>query len=349
MEQNEAKEETPAENIETTDTTATEEGVEAPQKKSLKRHLNKRNAIIAGGLIVLVIVGGLLFWRNRRMGYTKQFTIESWHAVSTQSDDIAGVTKGDPSLDKTSTLAADLRKIDGTMKDQKISLTLIPLLFNDQRAINSYKDFVSKLGAYTSQVAGMSDDVAAISDEDLSQAKSLAAAAKDQASTTKSQLTYLSETVNPALFTVGDYLGSLKKLSDEAKAKVLAEAKTKKQQTEQDALDKQLVESSITGFMDGYISGDATKMKRYMTPAFVTEYNFAQLSADSRQYTYPASYRLVSNTKSGDAGYVAQVNVLNKYKNTETNATNQYTANFTYTVVYVSSSGRWLINTEKSN
>lgn len=349
MEQKETTEETPAENIENTETSVSQEIKKEPQKKSLKRHLNKRNAWIAGGLIVLLLLGGLLFWRNRRMGYTKQFTIESWHAVSTQSDDIAGITKGDPNLEKSSALATSLRKLDGTMKDQKIKLTLIPLLFNDSRALRQYSDFVSKMGAYTNQVAGMSDDIAAISQDDIDRAKKLSTDAKNQTAATQKDLSYLSETINPALFTVGDYLESLKKLSDEGKAKVAAEAKTKKQQTEQDALDKQLVESSITGYMDGYISGDATKMKRYMTSAFITEYNFAQLSADNRQYTYPASYRVVSNAKSGDAGYVVQVNVLNKYKNSETNATDQYTSSFTYTVVYVASSGRWLINTEKSS
>lgn len=345
--------ETPAENIETTETELPKDGQveeqEGSQKKSLKRHFNRRNALVAGGLIALLVIGGLLFWRNRRMGYTKQFTIESWHAVSTQSDDIAGVTKGDPSLDKTGQLATSLRKLDGTMKDQKINLTLIPLLFNDRRAINSYSAFVNKMGAYTNQVAGMSDDISAISEDDIAQAKTLSTAAKDQSATTKGDLSYLSETINPALFTVGDYLESLKKLSDDAKAKIAAEAKSKKEQSQQDVLDKQLVELSITGFMDGFISGDAAKMKRYMTPAFITEYNFAQLSADNRKYTYPASYRIVSNSKSGDAGYVVQVNVLNKYKNSETNATDQYTTSFTYTVVYVASSGRWLINTEKAS
>ncbi len=318
-------------------------------KPGLKRHINKRNAWIAGGLILLLIIGGLLFWRNRRMSYTKQFTIEGWHDVTVQSDEIAGITKGDASLEKTSVLATSLRKLDSTMKDQKISLSLIPLLLNDKRAIDSYGAFVTKMGSYSSQIAGMSDDITAITEDDLAKAQKLSNEAADQTAKTKKDLTYLTEDVNQALFNVDEYLESLKKLSDEAKAKAAAEIKTKKQQAEQDVLDKQLVESSITGFMDGYISGDATKMKRYMTPAFASEYNFSQISADSRKYTYPASYRVVSNTKSGDAGYVVQVNVLNKYKNSETNTTDQYTTSFTYTVVYVSSSGRWLINTEKSS
>jgi len=338
--------ETPAGNIKNAETEVTEE---AQPKKSLKRHINKRNGIIAGVLIVLAIIAGLLFWRNRRMGYTKQFTIEGWHVVAVQSDEISGITKGDASLDKTTTLATSLRKLDSTMKDQKIQLSLIPLLFNDRHAIKVYGDFVNKMGAYSTQIAGMGDDVTAITDDDVTKANQLATEAKDQTATTKEQLKYLSENINPSLFTVGTYLESLKKLSDEAKAKLANEAKTKKQQAAQDALDKQLVEATITGFMDGYISGDATKMKRYMTPAFITEYNFGQLSAENRKYTYPASYRIVSNTKSGDAGYVVQVNVLNKYKNSETNDTNQYTTSYTYTVVYVSSSGRWLINTEKSS
>ncbi len=329
-----------------TENTATEE---QPTKPGLKRHVNKRNAWIAAGLIIILIIGGLLFWRNRRMSFTKQFTIEGWHAVAIQSDEIAGITKGDPSLDKATPLATSLRKIDSTIKDQKVSLSLIPLLLNDRHAIDTYGAFLNKMGAYSSQIAGMGDDIAAITDEDVDQAKTLSKAAEQQTTDTKEQLKYLSEDINASFYTVGEYLESLKKLSDEAKAKVTADAKSKKAQTEQDALDKQLVESTITGFMDGFISGDATKMKRYMTPAFITEYNFNQLSAENRKYTYPASYRVVSNTKSGDAGYVVQVNVLNKYKNTETNATDQYTTTYTYTVVYVASSGRWLINTEKSS
>lgn len=340
--------ETPAENIETTEPVAAPQDNEQP-KKSLKRHLNKRNAWIAGGLILLLVLGGLLYWRSRRMGYAKQFTIEGWHAVSTQSDDIVGITKGDPSLEKTSTLSTSLRKLNGTMKDQKINLTLIPLLLNDRRALTSYKAFVDKMGSYTARVASMSDDITAITDEDITTAQDLSNQAKDQTTTTKKDLAYLDESINAELFKVDEYLESLKKLSDESKAKVAAEAKSKKQQAEQDALDKQLVELSITGFMDGFVAGDATKMKRYMTAAFIGEYNFGQLSADNRKYNYPASYRLVSNTKNDATTYTVQVNVLYKYKSSESDVTNQYTSAYTYTVVYVASVGRWLVNTEKSN
>lgn len=329
--------------------TNTVEPTEVQDKKNWKRHVNRRNGYISLGVVLVLMLVGLIGWRARRMGYTKQFTIEGWHAVSVQSDEIAGITKGDPSLDKSNALAISLRKLDGTMKDQKIALTLIPSLLNDRRALNSYGSFVDKMSAYTARITGMSDDISAISDDDITTAQALSAAAKDQTATTKKELSYLTETINDQLFQVDEYLASLKKLSDEAKAKVAAEAKSKKEQVAQDALDKQLVESTINGFMDGYISGDATKMKRYMTPDFIKEYNFDQLSAENRKYNYPASYRIVSNTKSGDAGYTVQVNVLYKYKNSESDVTNQYTGSYTYTVVYVSSSGRWLINTEKSN
>lgn len=322
---------------------------ESQNSKKWKRHVNRRNGYIALGVIVVLLLAGLLMWRSRRMGYTKQFTIEGWHAVSVQSDEIAGITKGDPSLDKSNALATSLRKLDGTMKDQKIALTLIPSLLNDRRALNSYGSFVDRMSAYTARITSMSDDVSAISEDDISTSQTLSTAAKDQTATTKKELSYLTENINDQLFQVDEYLASLKKLNDEAKAKAAAEVKSKKEQVAQDALDKQLVESTINGFMDGYISGDATKMKRYMTPDLVKEYNFDQLSADNRKYNYPASYRIVSNTKSGDVGYVVQVNVLYKYKNSESDATNQYTSSYTYTVVYVSSSGRWLINTEKSN
>jgi hypothetical protein len=343
--------ETPAEKTEST------ESIEEPlakqeqqaAKPGLKRHINKRNAWIAGGLIILLIISGLLLWRSRRAGYTKQFTIEGWHEVSVQSDEIAGITKGDPSLEKTNELSSSLRKLNGTMKDQKINLTLIPLLLNDRRTIDTYRAFVDKMSPFAVQVASMSDDVSAISEDDISAAQTMSTAAKDQTAQTKKELSYLTETINDALFNVDEYLASLKQLSDEAKEKAAAEVKSKKQQAEQDALDKQLVDSSITGFMDGYIAGDATKMKRYMTTEFAKEYNFDQLSADSRKYNYPASYRIVSNTKADATAYTIQVNVLYKYRNSESEATNQYTSSYSYGVVYVASSGRWLVNTEKSN
>ena len=333
-------------------TVAEEPTVEASpdqEKKHWKRHVNRRNGLIAAGIIIVLVIIGLLGWRMRRMGYTKQFTIESWHKVSVQSDDIAGILKGDPSLDKSSSLATSLRKLDGTMKDQKIALTLIPTLLNDRHALTVYGDFVEKMSAYTARVTSMSDDITAISQDDIATSQTLSTAAKDQTDKTKKELSYLTENINSELFQVDEYLASLKQLSDDAKDKAAAEAKSQKEQVAQDALDEQLVESTIDGFMGGYISGDATKMKRYMAPDFIKEYNFDQLSSDNRKYNYPASYRIVSNTKSGDAGYVAQTNVLYKYKNSESDTTNQYTSSYTYTVVYVASSGRWLINTEKSN
>jgi hypothetical protein len=337
--------ENPAENIETTESTETAE----PTKKSLKRHITKRNAWIAGGLILLLVIAGLLVWRSRRMGYTKEFTIEGWHEVSVQSDEIAGITKGDASLEKTNSLSTGLRKLNGTMKDQKINLTLIPLLLNDRRAIDSYRAFVDKMGSFSARVASMSDDISAITEDDIATAQELSVAAKDQTAQTKKDLSYLTESINEALFNVDEYLASLKTLSDQAKDKAAAEVKSKKQQAEQDALDKQLVELSITGFLDGYVAGDATKMKRYMTTDFAKEYNFDQLSADNRKYNYPSSYRIVSNTKNDATTYTVQANVLYKYKNSESDVTNQYTSSYTYSVIYVASSGRWLINTEKSS
>jgi len=130
--------ETPAANNEATES----EAADQPKKLGLKRHVNKRNAWIAGGLIILVIVAGLLAWRSRRMGYTKQFTIEGWHLVAVQSDEIAGITKGDPSLEKTNALATGLRKLDGTIKQNNLGDHEIDAL---RKELEPERDYLRKI------------------------------------------------------------------------------------------------------------------------------------------------------------------------------------------------------------
>lgn len=320
---------------------------QAPAKQS-KPH-RRRIIIIVLVVAIITLLIGLVVWSLRRANYTRQFTIEGWHAIAKSSDEISGITKGDASLSKASDLATALRKFDGAVKDQKVTLQLIPTFLNDRSTIHVYKDFITTMGDYSQLVAGMSDDVSAISDEDITSAKHLATKSEAASTTTKSKLGYLSETINRQLFAMPPYLESLKKLSDEAKAKELADAKSQKEAAQQDALNEQLVALSINGFMDGFVAGDATKMKRYMTTAFIKEYNFDSLTASQRQYIYPDSYRLISTTKKADGSYDVQINILNKYRNAEAGSTNQYTQTMTYNLVYVASSARWLVNFEKGS
>ena len=108
---------------------------QAPAKQS-KPH-RRRIIIIVLVVAIITLLIGLVVWSLRRANYTRQFTIEGWHAIAKSSDEISGITKGDASLSKASDLATALRKFDGAVKDQKVTLQLIPTFLNDRSTIHN--------------------------------------------------------------------------------------------------------------------------------------------------------------------------------------------------------------------
>lgn len=292
--------------------------------------------------LLLAMIGGAL-WYWRRLSYTHRMISEGWHALVLQSDKSVALTDKINDGETLNDASKQLHELESEVKDKQYLAGQVPQWLNDKNSLEAFKKFLDAYAAYVILAAKDSDDVVTLKEDDFDKLVAASAAAKKSAEDTKKQLVFLHEDFPPEVFAMKDDLERYKKTVDDAKAQADAVKSKQAQAVQKDADDKAEVEVNIGKFMDGFIAADAGKMRRYMTDAYAKEYNFGNLSDQSRQYSYPASYRIIESKKEGDK-YVVKVNVL--YKPRDNNG-GQYTAGVEYTLIYDKNFGRWLINTEK--
>lgn len=312
-------------------------------KPRTKFYKSKKFWLIAAlvGLLLAAIATALWYWR--RVSYTHRMISESWHALVLQSNKTVTLTDKINDSETLNDASKQLHELENEVKDKQYLAGQVPKWLNDKNKLEDFEKFLDVYLAYVALSAKYSDDIATLKNEDFDKLVSASAAAKTSAEDTKKQLVFLSENFPPEIFALKDDLERYKKLEEGVKAEADAAKSKQAQAAQKDADDKAEVEANAGRFMDGFIAADAAKMRRYMTDAYAKEYNFSNLSDQSRQYSYPASYRIIEVKKEGDK-YVVKINVL--YKPRDNNGS-QYTSGVEYTMIYDKNSERWLINTEK--
>lgn len=292
-------------------------------------------------LILLMLGTGIWYWR--RVTYTHRMISESWHALILQSNKTTTLTDKVVDSESLNDASKQLHELDNEIKDKQYLAGQVPTWLNDKKSLEEFKKFLASFEVYTALAAKDSDDITALKDEDLDKLITASATVKKAAEDTQKTFAFLSESFPPEIFALKDDLERYKKSQDELKAQEDAAKSKQAQAAQKEANDKAEVEANVGKFMDGFIAADAAKMRRYMTDAYAKEYNFGNLSDQSRQYNYPASYRIIDIKKDGN-NYVVKINVLYKPKD---NNGGQYTSGVEYTLAYDNSSDRWLINNEK--
>lgn len=281
-------------------------------------------------------------WYLRRAGYTKKMVSEGWHEISQQADKTVVLLNKSDSATTLGEASRELHSLDGLVRDKKYYASQVPTWLNDKAAIDQYKSFLDKYGAYATMAASQSDDVTILHDDDFHALDDASATAKTASEDLTKQFSDLTESMPEDIYKVREVL---ERVQQKEATKKEAEAKTKsdlQKKAEKDQLDAATVEANVSKFMDGFISADKEKMKRYMTAAYEKEYDFNQISAESRQYSYPASFRITDSKKDG-SNYKVSVNVIYKYRDSQS----QYTSTTEYTVIYSSQYNTWLINSQK--
>lgn len=292
---------------------------------------------------VLLLAGLAYYGLVFRKTTANQAVIKSgWHTMAQGASDVDGAaanaTKDESSFNTYSTKLNDYK---GVISDVQYKANQLKATPTDQNDLNNYKTALSAMNDYITEAASQSTNVAGISSSDSSKLQDLADVAQKASDNFQNNAKFLGDQMPSGIFDINNVLQAQKEKLDKAKADEQAAADAAAAAAAQDKVNKAAVDTTVTAFQQGFITGNASAMRPYMTTGFQGEYNFNQLNPDQRQYQYPSSFRIINTTKQPDGTYKSQVNVLFKY----TDSADQYTQGYEYSVI--NQSNKWLINNEK--
>lgn len=319
------------------DKEALEQTDEKPKKKLYKRVwfwilMVLGVAAIAGGIFL-----GIYFSNQSK---NKQVISQGWHDIVQQSnavDELAQKIDSKESYDKYST---ELNRLKTIVSDKEFNAQKLKYKAQDAQR---YDIFLADFGSYTTESAKYASNINDFTDDNADSLNDLANSAKDASNNLKNNTPYLTESMPEAIFNIAKTLTEANRvlLTKElaTKAKQLADQAA----SAKDAADKKAVEATAGNYLNAYIAGNAATMRRYMTEAFQKEYDFNQLTPESRLYSYPASFRILTNQKIDNEKYKVQANVVFKLRD----GSGQYTVGNEMSIVYNAASSAWLVDSVK--
>lgn len=290
---------------------------------------------------IITIIGGVLlgvYFANQSKN--KQTISQGWHDIVQQSNTVDSLATKIENRDSYDSYTKELQKLKSIVSDKKFNAQKLKYKAQDAQY---YEIFLDDFGKYSDESVKYSENINEFSDGDADKLNDLAGMAKDSSNNLKNNTAYLNESMPAGIFDIAKTLTNANSLlltkELATKAKQLAEQAA----SAKDAADKKAVETTVNNYLNAFIAGNAATMRRYMTDAFQKEYDFNQLTPESRQYSYPASFRILTNQKIDNSKYKVQANVVNKLRD----GSGQFTIGNDISIVYDSASAAWLVDSIK--
>ncbi len=289
-------------------------------------------ATIAGGVFLGV------YFTNQSSN--KQVITQGWHDIVQQSNAVDALAQKIDSKETYESYNAELQKLKVIVSDKEIDAQKLKFKAQDAQR---YDIFLADFGNYVAEGAKYASNINDFSEDNADSLNDLSNTAKESTDDLKNNTPYLTETMPDGVFNIP------KTLTEANRVLLTKELATKAKQaadqaaSAKDAADKKAVEAVVGNYLNAYIAGNAATMRRYMTEAFQKEYDFNQLTPESRQYSYPATFRILTNEKIDSAKYKVQANVVHKLRD----GSGQYTVGNEMSIVYNAASSTWLVDSVK--
>lgn len=318
---------------------AQEGGVTKTEKPKSTKNFYKKAwfwLVVVGGL-ALVGLGIFLAIFYSAQSRNKQSVKSGWSDMVSQSSALASLGEGitdKTTFDKYNT---ELQKLNASFKDKKINVSKLSFKGQD---VQRYEKFLDDYGNYTNRSAELANKIADYTEADNAKLLELSKIASDSSNDVRNNVKYLTQSMPESAFKIQEVLTTANKVILAKELSVQAQQKAAEAQSAKDKADKTAVENATGNFLNAFIAGNAATMRRYMTPAYQAEYDFNQLTSDSRNVVYPASFRILAVIKNEDNRYKSQANVLYKYRD----GSSQYTVGNELNFVYDTGSATWLVN-----
>jgi vacuolar-type H+-ATPase subunit D/Vma8 len=326
------------------DQAATDSKQESPKLDQTKPFYKKPKFWMIVGTVtvgVTVITLGLIYRQN--VIKNQQTISDGWHAVVGESNTTIVLGEQIKTPDQYTDYSRQLHKFAQLLNDKKYASEKMPTFLSNGKAVDEYRGFLDRFNSYIANAASQGDTVSDLTTSDITQLDQQANSAREGANTLKTDNTYLSETMPDKIYLISATLDKVKNEIDTRKSEEKAAKDAAEAQKVKDAADVQTVQTNVSQYLTAFVAGNGSTMRRYMTQAYQNEFDFNQLTPESRATVYPASFRVIVVKKQEDGNYKATANVLYKYHDNPS----QYTNGYEYVLIPTTNAVGWLINTEK--
>ncbi len=295
-------------------------------------------------VIVLSVIGaGLAIFAGMYLSAqskNKQTISDAWFAITEKNKALGALGEKVDSQDSYNSYKVELAKLNVLIDEKKYGSQKLKYKSSDAKR---YDNFLNEYSTYVVRAVEYSNKIEDYSEENNNKLKDLSVSAKSSSDDLKNSTKYLKENMPSSAFEIQNVLTEANKIILANQMTIKAQQLAQQAATAKDTADKKAAENTAGNFLNAFLAGNAPLLRQYMTEAYQKEYDFNQLTYAARAYTYPASFRILSNLKTEEGKYRDQANVLFKYRD----GSGQYTVGYDMNIVFDSTSSKWLVNSIK--
>lgn len=277
----------------------------------------------------------------------KQDVSEGWSQIIKQSETLTTKVDAIDGENGVRELITDLENIESVIENQSSTIDNLNsskfyIVKNTQvsEALNKYKNYILSLQA-------LAQDPVEFNDKEYDAIKEEVNGLESEVSNLINK-TFISAQLPNKVYLIpdkfvkirDDYQKQLELEKEQASAEQAQESKI--------AQDEAAVRRNVDKFMSAYIVGDKELIKRYMTDAYIEEFNFNDLDESARINYYPESFRITEITLKNDNEYeVKGIELMvSQYVQWDTGETitNKYTDEKTLKVKFETKYNVWLVD-----
>lgn len=315
---------------------------EPPKMKAKKPFYKNKVFLFFSGIFLLAVFAltGVIYLKIVEGNKFKSKVKGVWQDVQKETNVLTENISNMSNMDSFKPVALKIKEIETLIDNKLIDLEKIqtPDMYRDGKeafvlSLSDYKNYLQDLRT-------AADDPSKMTNQDIEEIEASAEKSKNAFSKLLTKYDFLEKKFPENIFGVIDKFQEVRANYEEKLAEE-EQSKAEEEREEKEALEnKARVESIITSFMNAYIAGNETELKKHMTSAFQKEFNYADLSSDARMYSYPESFRITITKKISDNQY----DVYGRELQVNRESGSKWTINRHFAVIWVQSENKWLVD-----
>lgn len=295
-------------------------------------------AVLALSIILLSLIIFFAYYFTNQ-GANRKIIKNGWDEIAKQTEVLNTLSSKVEDQKTFNTYKDQLSKLKSTLKDNKSYSANLRFKGQD---VKRYDNFIEDYGLYVNESNKYAEKIIDYNQDDNEKLKDLSLEAKTSADELKKNTKYIVSSMPDSAFEIQNQLTNSSTILLESELNSKIKQLAEEAATAKDIADKQKVENVAGNLLNAFLAGNAPLMRQYMTEDYQKEYDFNQLTVSSRQVVYPASFRIISNTKKDGTNYQVRANVLYKGRD----GSGQYIVGQELNVIY---SSKWLVNSVREN